>query len=116
MLYASAGTQASFVSKNRLPRNLAGVNLLMRSRWILAAATLALLSACSLLSLPSVLLNLRVRKDVTYTPKNWPAPLVADLYTPSSKVPTPAVLLIHGGGVEGKGAALGHDEHCQGSG
>lgn len=38
------------------------------------------------------------RKDVVFTPEKWPAPLVADFYQPSSQKPTPAVLLIHGGG------------------
>ena len=38
------------------------------------------------------------RSDVVFTPEKWPAPLVADLYKPASQKPTPAVLLIHGGG------------------
>lgn len=37
-------------------------------------------------------------KDIVFTPKDWPAPLVANLYKPQSASPTPAVLLIHGGG------------------
>lgn len=36
--------------------------------------------------------------DVTFTPPGWPAPLVANTYKPESAAPTPAVLLIHGGG------------------
>lgn len=36
--------------------------------------------------------------NVVFTPKNWPSTLVADQYKPSSVEPTPAVLLIHGGG------------------
>ena len=39
-----------------------------------------------------------VRKDVVFTPVGWPARLVADFHIPSAKAPTPAVLLIHGGG------------------
>ncbi|MBG7609101.1 MAG: alpha/beta hydrolase [Verrucomicrobia bacterium] len=38
------------------------------------------------------------RKDVVFTSEKWPAPLAADTYKPSSQKPTPAVLLIHGGG------------------
>ncbi len=38
------------------------------------------------------------RKDIVFTPEKWPAPLVADFYQPASPAPTPAVLLIHGGG------------------
>lgn len=40
-------------------------------------------------------------KDVTYTPETWPSRLLADLYVPSADAPTPAVLLIHGGGWNG---------------
>ncbi len=39
-----------------------------------------------------------VKKDVVFTPAKWAAPLVADFYQPQSAKPTPAVLLIHGGG------------------
>lgn len=42
--------------------------------------------------------GVRVDRDVVYSPADWPAPLRADLYRPDSDVPTPAVLLIHGGG------------------
>ena len=38
------------------------------------------------------------RNDVVFTSEKWPVPLVANLYKPSSQKPTPAVLLIHGGG------------------
>lgn len=37
-------------------------------------------------------------KDVVFTSEKWPMKLVADLYKPSAKKPTPAVLLVHGGG------------------
>ena len=40
-------------------------------------------------------------KDVAYTPEGWLARLIADLYVPSEEAPTPAVLLIHGGGWNG---------------
>ncbi|MEK6230797.1 MAG: alpha/beta hydrolase [Luteolibacter sp.] len=44
-----------------------------------------------------------MRRDVAFTPEGWPARLVADLYIPSStQKPTPAVLLVHGGGWNGK--------------
>lgn len=43
-----------------------------------------------------------VRKHVVYTGENWPTAQLADLYIPSSAKPTPAVLLIHGGGWNNK--------------
>ena len=43
-----------------------------------------------------------VREDVVFTPQGWPAGLLADLYLPSVSAPAPAVLLIHGGGWNGK--------------
>lgn len=43
-----------------------------------------------------------VRRDIVFTPKNWPTSQLADLYLPSSTQPAPAVLLIHGGGWNGK--------------
>jgi acetyl esterase/lipase len=39
-----------------------------------------------------------LRKDVIYTPRKWPTSQLADIYSPDSSAPTPAVLLIHGGG------------------
>ena len=41
------------------------------------------------------------RKDVDFAPETWPSRLLADLYIPSADAPTPAVLLIHGGGWNG---------------
>jgi acetyl esterase/lipase len=38
------------------------------------------------------------RTDVVFTPEKWPAPLLANFYKPTSQKPTPAILLIHGGG------------------
>ena len=43
-----------------------------------------------------------MRKDVVFTPENWPERLIADLYLPEAEKPAPAVLLIHGGGWNGK--------------
>lgn len=42
-----------------------------------------------------------IRKDVAFTPGTWPSRLLADLYIPLADEPTPAVLLIHGGGWNG---------------
>jgi acetyl esterase/lipase len=42
-----------------------------------------------------------VRKDIAYTAKDWPARMIADFYIPGGNAPTPAVLLIHGGGWNG---------------
>lgn len=38
-----------------------------------------------------------MRRDVVFTPQDWPAQLISDFYEPESTTPTPAVLLIHGG-------------------
>lgn len=39
-----------------------------------------------------------VRRDVRFTPDNWPQELLADVYVPRGAGPWPGVLLIHGGG------------------
>ena len=66
-------------------------------------STAALLNSCSSFSKPAPdKVDFSVKKDVTFTPDDWPAPLVADFYKPVSAKPTPAVLLIHGGGWNGK--------------
>ena len=43
-----------------------------------------------------------VTRDIVYTPKNWPAPVLGDLYRQKTTRPAPAVLLVHGGGWTGK--------------
>ncbi len=43
-----------------------------------------------------------VKKNVVFTPKNWPTAQLADLYFPKSTKLAPAILLIHGGGWNGK--------------
>jgi acetyl esterase/lipase len=43
-----------------------------------------------------------VTRDIVYTPKDWPQELRADLYTPRGSGPFPAVIMIHGGGWEGR--------------
>lgn len=42
-----------------------------------------------------------VQRDLTFTPANWPKPLLADVYVPDGKGPFPAVLVIHGGSWSG---------------
>lgn len=39
-------------------------------------------------------------RDQTFTPADWPKPLLADVYVPEGEGPFPAVLVIHGGGWE----------------
>ncbi len=44
-----------------------------------------------------------VRKNIVFTPQDWPAPVRGDLYRPTSqKHPGPGILLVHGGGWTGK--------------
>lgn len=49
--------------------------------------------------------DVKVTKDFIYTPANWPKPLKADLYKPAGSGPFPAVVMIHGGGWEGRSRA-----------
>jgi acetyl esterase/lipase len=42
-----------------------------------------------------------IRRDVTFTPEEHPSPQLADFYKPKSASPTPAIILIHGGGWTG---------------
>lgn len=42
--------------------------------------------------------GITVKKDVVFTPADWPQALVADIYLPSGPGPWPGVLLVHGGG------------------
>lgn len=58
-----------------------------------------LLNACA--SSPAAS-DFTTRKDVVFTTEKWPTTLGADFYKPASKIPTAAVLLIHGGGWTGK--------------
>lgn len=46
--------------------------------------------------------DVTVTRDFVYTPADWPQPLKADLYKPSGNGPFPAVVMIHGGGWEGR--------------
>lgn len=64
----------------------------------LLVSACAAINACT--SLPSVPGggDFVKNQDVVFTPKDWPAELVANFYRPDSATPTPAVLLIHGGG------------------
>lgn len=41
-----------------------------------------------------------IRRDVVFTPRDWPEALKADVYVPRGAGPFPAVLVIHGGGWE----------------
>ncbi len=42
-----------------------------------------------------------VRRDIAFSPADWPQTLLADIYVPRGDGPWPGVLLIHGGGWEG---------------
>ncbi len=79
----------------------------MRSLLLLSAAFI--LSACanysantdvSDITLPDT--RFRVIEDLTYTPPNWPQALRADIYQPLGDQLRPAVLMVHGGGWEGR--------------
>jgi acetyl esterase/lipase len=70
----------------------------------------ALLSACVLHqghqvtseTRPLVTYGVSITRNVRYTPPNWPQPLVADLYQPRVAESSPAVVMVHGGGWNGR--------------
>ena len=52
-------------------------------------------------TLPRQKLDWTVQRDLSFTPADWPKPLLADVYTPAGSAPPggwPAVVVIHGGG------------------
>ena len=49
--------------------------------------------------------DVKVTRNFVYTPADWPQPLTADLYKPAGSGPFPAVVMIHGGGWEGRSRA-----------
>ncbi|MFK7849905.1 MAG: alpha/beta hydrolase fold domain-containing protein [Akkermansiaceae bacterium] len=64
----------------------------------LIISTAILFSSCTYVSLAGGDSKFSTKKDVSYSPADWPEPLEATFYQPVSKEPTPAVILIHGGG------------------
>jgi acetyl esterase/lipase len=77
--------------------------IMLRFSSLLVSAAALLNSCTSFSAAPGVYLgavnsDFVLNKDIVFTPPNWPAPLIANLYKPESASPTPAVLLIHGGG------------------
>ncbi|MCG7200384.1 alpha/beta hydrolase [Marinobacter pelagius] len=82
----------------------------MKQRWKANLAALALggllLPGCAShnnahqepVALPDT--DFEVRTSVRFSPEDWPEALSADLYLPELPGPTPAVLLVHGGGWE----------------
>jgi acetyl esterase/lipase len=79
-------------------------------RHALLATTLLLLAGCAshegrpsnarISSISPV--EVTVTRDFVYTPAGWPQELKADLYKPVGNGPFPAVVMIHGGGWEGR--------------
>ncbi|MBS3805108.1 MAG: alpha/beta hydrolase [Oleiphilaceae bacterium] len=65
-----------------------------------------MLSACAThINEPEQTLDLpdteyEVRRDVPFSPEDWPEVLYADLYLPTATGHSPAVLMVHGGGWE----------------
>jgi acetyl esterase/lipase len=43
-----------------------------------------------------------LRENLVYTPQDWPQPLHADAYVPRGDGPFPAVVVVHGGGWNGR--------------
>lgn len=49
--------------------------------------------------------EVKITRNFVYTPVDWPQALMADLYRPAGSGPFPAVVMIHGGGWEGRSRA-----------
>jgi acetyl esterase/lipase len=73
-------------------------NRMRRAGFATAAAAALALNACTYLPPTSGKGDFIIDHDVVFTPPTWPVGLVADFHKPDSATPTPAVLLIHGGG------------------
>lgn len=78
-----------------------------RRRGLLALACSVVLTGCTAhLGKPQgpaptpVITDYEVRRDLRFTPEDWPQPLLGDAYVPRGPGPFPGVLLIHGGGWE----------------
>ena len=84
------------------PARISARMLRMRFLTLLVLSAAALNGCAPPPSSPQVSAGFSVRKDVVFTPENWPTAQLADLYIPASEKPAPAVLLIHGGGWSGK--------------
>lgn len=59
----------------------------------------ALILLASLVASPA---GAEVLRGVVYTPSSWPQALAADIHLPREPGPRPAVLLVHGGGWQGR--------------
>ncbi|QTN32386.1 alpha/beta hydrolase [Akkermansiaceae bacterium] len=75
---------------------------MLRSRFLsLLTITTASLAGGAASALAAPAARFTLRKDIAFTPEDWHERLEADLYVPDS-APAPAVLLIHGGGWNGR--------------
>lgn len=79
----------------------------MNTKPLMALVASTLLSACAShlnapveKRVPVPETEFDARTGITFSPDNWPEELQADLYLPDGYEPTPAVLLVHGGGWE----------------
>lgn len=59
-------------------------------------------ASCALVATQVMPKRYRCEQDIPYTPANWPQQLRADLYVPSGTGPFAAVVVVHGGGWNGR--------------
>ena len=80
------------------------------SRWLSALGLLVLGGCTSHINAPEHPVALKhtgfeERLNIRYSPDDWPQALYADLYVAERSVPGPAVLVVHGGGWQGRSRA-----------
>lgn len=74
--------------------------------WIaccLGVAWMFLGTSCVMVTSPVPGGGVKVEKDVVFTPADWPKEIKADVYRPVESGARPAVLLLHGGGLNDTG-------------
>lgn len=80
------------------------------SRWLSALALLVLGGCTTHINAPAEPVEpkhtgFEERLNIRYSPDDWPQPLYADLYVAERESPGPAVLVVHGGGWQGRSRA-----------
>jgi len=73
----------------------------IQTRLLMGAAALAVLIGCATALSRHEAAGVAM-ETVVFTPENWPKALTADIYRPAHPGPHPGLLMVHGGGWEGR--------------